>query len=93
MKLTQKSGSCIIQIFPAIYYLKIFRWKTNGVYNKIVYFILCLGIVTFFGNSSLVLYQQFKPVDEQHELLANQTRHALEMAGKSLLDISESSVE
>ena len=36
------SGSCIIQIFPAMYYLKIFDWAHNGIYNKCVWFILIL---------------------------------------------------
>jgi len=36
------SGSCIIQIFPAMYYLKIFNWRYNGLYNKCVWIILLL---------------------------------------------------
>ena len=36
------SGSCIIQIFPAMYYLKIFNWRYNGLYNKCVWLILFL---------------------------------------------------
>merc|ERR1719284_872960 len=62
------SGSCIIQIFPAMYYLKIFNWRYNGLYNKCVWIILLLGIATFIGNTGLVIVQN---VASQHDRLEN----------------------
>merc|ERR550514_1035084 len=63
------SGSCIIQIFPSMYYLKIFNWRYDGLYNKCVWVILLLGIATFIGNTSLVIVQN---VASQYDRLENQ---------------------
>jgi amino acid permease len=73
------SGSCIIQIFPAMYYLKIFNWSHDGLYNKLVWFILCLGCVTFIGNTGLVVLDTMgnsKFERDQAEIL-------LEIAGRT----------
>jgi sodium-coupled neutral amino acid transporter 2 len=61
------SGSCIIQIFPAMYYLKIFDWAHNGIYNKCVWFILILGFTTFIGNTGLVVLDTMGNSDFERE--------------------------
>lgn len=41
------AGSCIIQIFPAMFYLKIHNWRSDSVYDKVIWLILGLGIGEF----------------------------------------------
>jgi len=49
------AGSCIIQIFPAMFYLKIHNWRYDSLYDKTIWFVMVLGVVTFFSNSSIII--------------------------------------
>ena len=52
------AGSCIIQIFPAMFYLKIHGWRYDSIYDKIIWFVGALGVITFFVNTSLIIIQK-----------------------------------
>lgn len=56
------SGSTVVMIFPASFWLKMNDWKLLDCDRKATaafcYFILGLGFVTLFGNTSLILIEE-----------------------------------
>jgi len=58
------AGSCVVLIFPAIFYLKMHGWQSHTIYDKLVWLVGCLGVIIFVANTGLILYQQFFLTDE-----------------------------
>jgi hypothetical protein len=80
------AGSCIIQIFPAMFYLKIQKWAYRSFYDKLVWLIMVLGVVTFFANTAIILQQATDSVEDGHQndFYDEQNKIALDFIGKSL---------
>ena len=53
------AGSCIVFIFPAMFYLKIHRWRRYCVYDKVVWFVMAFGFVSLVANTSMILIEEF----------------------------------
>lgn len=53
------SGSTVIMIFPALFHLKMEKWKCNTIENVCSYGLLVIGFITLIGNSSLIIYDEF----------------------------------
>ena len=53
------AGTCIILIFPAMFYLKIYRWRRASLYDKIVWFMMVFGFFTLVANTSMILVEEF----------------------------------
>jgi amino acid permease len=53
------AGSCVVFIFPAMFYLKTHNWKSDTVYDKTVWFVGGVGGLIFVANTGLILYDYF----------------------------------
>ena len=53
------AGTCLMQVFPAMFYLKIHGWRYKYLYDKAVWFVGALGILTFFISTGMILLQHF----------------------------------
>merc|ERR1711970_94867 len=53
------AGSCIVLIFPTMFYLKIHGWRSDTVYDKTCWLIGALGCLIFVGDTGLILYDHF----------------------------------
>jgi len=85
------AGSCIIQIFPSMFYLKIHDWDHRGAYNKLVWLILGLGWVTFFFNTSLIIIQSIAARSDggENDFHDEQNKVSFELMGRGFSNFTD----
>lgn len=88
------AGSCIIMLFPAMFYLKIHNWRYDSLYDKTVWLIGGIGVLTFIINTSIIIIQHVSAQNDGHSnnFYDEQNKDMFSVIGRTLAgkNISES---